>query len=64
MNLYKLTKEELVARCKRLQKENDALRMELNTLSDKYIELEITTKRGEYVGKSKDFWEIDDCRRC
>lgn len=47
MKLYKLTKEELVARCKRLQKENDTLRMELNTLSDKYIELEITTKRGE-----------------
>lgn len=47
MNLYKLSKEELVALCKRLQKENDILRMELNTLSDCYTELENEKNGGE-----------------
>lgn len=40
MNLYKLTKEQLIAHCKRLQSENAKLRNELDTLSDKYIEME------------------------
>ena len=40
MNLYKLTKEELIARCKRLQSENDRLQDELNNLSDCYTEME------------------------
>lgn len=40
MSLYKLTKEELVVLCKRLQKENDILRKELDDLSNCYTELE------------------------
>ena len=40
MNLYKMTKEELVALCKRLQKENDTLCKELDNLSNCYTELE------------------------
>ena len=40
MNLYKMTKEELIAHCKRLQKENERLQGELNDLSDCYTELE------------------------
>ena len=39
-SLYKLTKEELVAKCKRLQSENERLEDELNRLSDCYTELE------------------------
>ena len=40
MNLYKLTKEELIARCKRLQSENERLQDELDKLSDCYSEME------------------------
>ena len=40
MNLYKLTKEELIAKCKRLQSENDKLQDELDRLSDCYTEIE------------------------
>lgn len=40
MNLHKLKKEELIARCKRLQSENDKLQDELNRLSDCYTEME------------------------
>lgn len=40
MNLYKLTKEELIARCKRLQSENERLEGELDNLSDYYSEME------------------------
>lgn len=39
-NLYKMTKEELIARCKRLQSENENLQDELDKLSDCYTELE------------------------
>ena len=40
MSLYKMTKEELIARYKRLQSENERLRSELNNLSDNYTEME------------------------
>lgn len=40
MNLYKLTKEQLIANCKRLQSENERLQSELNDLSDCYTEME------------------------
>lgn len=40
MSLYKLTKEELIARCKRLQSENERLQDELDNLSDCYTEME------------------------
>lgn len=40
MNLYKLTKEELIANCKRLQSENNKLQDELDRLSDCYSEME------------------------
>lgn len=40
MNLHKLTKEELVARCKKLQSENSKLHDELDRLSDCYTEME------------------------
>lgn len=40
MSLYKLTKEELIATCKRLQSENNRLQDELNRLSDCYTEME------------------------
>lgn len=40
MNLYKMTKEELIATCKRLQSENERLQGELNNLSDSYTEME------------------------
>jgi predicted nuclease with TOPRIM domain len=40
MNLYELTKEELVARCKKLQSENERLQDELDRLSDCYISME------------------------
>jgi flagellar biosynthesis chaperone FliJ len=39
-NLYKLTKEELIARCKKLQSENENLQDELDSLSDCYTEME------------------------
>ena len=39
-DLYKMTKEELIARCKRLQSENENLQDELDKLSDCYTELE------------------------
>ena len=35
-----MTKEELIARCKRLQSENDKLQDELDRLSDCYTEME------------------------
>ena len=38
--LYKMTKEELIARCRRLQSENERLKDELNDLSDYYVEME------------------------
>lgn len=38
--LYKLTKEELIARCRKLQSENDDLQSELDNLSESYSELE------------------------
>jgi predicted nuclease with TOPRIM domain len=40
MNPYKMTKEELIARCKRLQSENERLEDELEKLSDCYSEME------------------------
>lgn len=40
MNLYKLTKEELILMCKRLQKENETLQDEFDRLSDCYTEME------------------------
>ncbi len=39
-DLYKLTKEQLILRCKRLQSENDKLQDELDRLSDCYTEME------------------------
>lgn len=39
-NLYKLTKEQLVAKCKKLQSENERLEDELDNLSDCYAEME------------------------
>lgn len=39
-NLYKMTKEELILQCKRLQSENETLQDELDRLSDCYAELE------------------------
>lgn len=49
-----MTKEQLIALCKRLQKENKILRNELDRLSDNYSELEerfldATTKGGDYL---------------
>ena len=40
MNLYKMKKEELIARCKKLQSENENLQDELDRLSDCYTEME------------------------
>ena len=40
MNLYKMTKEQLILHCKRLQSENDNLQDELDRLSDSYVEME------------------------
>lgn len=40
MSLYKLSKEELIAKCKRLQSENNRLQDELDRLSDCYTEME------------------------
>lgn len=39
-NIYKLTKEELIALCKRLQSENERLLDELDHLSESYCEME------------------------
>lgn len=39
-NLYKMTKEELMLNCKRLQSENENLQDELDRLSDSYVEME------------------------
>ena len=39
-DLYKMTKEELIAHCKRLQSENERLQNELDNLSDSYTEME------------------------
>ena len=39
-NLHKLTKEQLIAKCKRLQSENEKLQDELDRLSDCYTEME------------------------
>ena len=39
-DLYKMTKEELIATCKRLQSENERLQDELDNLSDSYTEME------------------------
>lgn len=39
-NLYKMNKEELVARCRTLQSENERLQDELDRLSDCYTEME------------------------
>lgn len=40
MSLYKMTKEELIAKCKRLESENNRLQDELEKLSDCYTEME------------------------
>ena len=40
MKFYRLTKEELIARCKKLQSENENLQDELDRLSDCYSEME------------------------
>lgn len=39
-DIYKMIKEELIAKCKRLQSENERLQDELDSLSDCYSELE------------------------
>lgn len=39
-DIYKMTKEELIAMCKRLQSENERLQDELDNLSDCYSEME------------------------
>lgn len=39
-DLYKMTKEELIARCRNLQSENERLQDELDNLSDCYTEME------------------------
>lgn len=39
-DIYKMTKEELIAKCKRLQSENERLQDELDELSDCYTEME------------------------
>ena len=38
--LYRMTKEELIARCRNLQSENERLQDELDRLSDCYTEME------------------------
>lgn len=38
--LYKMTKEELIAKCRKLQSENQRLQDELDNLSDSYTEME------------------------
>lgn len=39
-NFYKMSKEELIARCRKLQSENEKLQDELDRLSDCYTEME------------------------
>lgn len=38
--LYKMTKEELIAKCRKLSSENEKLQDELDRLSDCYVEME------------------------
>ena len=38
--LYRMTKEELIAKCRKLQSENERLQDELDELSDCYTEME------------------------
>ena len=38
--LYRMTKEELIAKCRKLQSENERLQDELDRLSDCYTEME------------------------
>lgn len=40
MNFYGMTKEELIAKCRNLQSENERLQDELDNLSDSYTEME------------------------
>ena len=40
MSFYKMTKEELIAECRRLQRENEILKCELDNLSECYSDLE------------------------
>ena len=40
MSFYKMTKEQLIAECRKLRSENDRLQDELDALSDCYSELE------------------------
>lgn len=40
MSLYKMTKQELIVTCRKLQSENDRLEDELDRLSDCYTEME------------------------
>lgn len=49
-SLYKLTKGELIVMCRKLQKENNALRIELDNLSECYTELENEMGGGEASG--------------
>ena len=39
-DLWRMTKEELIARCRNLQSENERLQDELDSLSDCYCEME------------------------
>ena len=40
MNFYGMAKEELIAKCRNLQSENERLQDELDNLSDSYTEME------------------------
>lgn len=40
MSFYGMTKEELIAKCRNLQSENERLQDELDNLSDSYTEME------------------------
>ena len=39
-SLYQMTKEELIATCRKLQSENETLQDELDRLSDCYVDME------------------------
>jgi predicted nuclease with TOPRIM domain len=54
-DIYKMTKEELIAKCKRLQSENERLQDELDSLSDCYSELE-----NQYA-EQIDIMDSDEC---
>lgn len=41
MNLYGMTKEEIIVYCRKLESENRRLKIELNDLSDLYMQLEM-----------------------